>query len=106
MGKSQRDKGKRWEQAVARMFREAMPGVSVRRGWQSRSGSDAPDVEVPKWWVECKSGKMPNPRAALRQAVEATDGRTPVAVIKDDRQEPFVAMRLADFLELVREVGS
>ena len=38
MPKMQREKGKRWEREVAAMFRDAMPGAEVKRGWQARSG--------------------------------------------------------------------
>lgn len=101
MGKSQREKGKRFEREVARRFRDVLPGYDVRRGFQSRRGSDAPDVDVPKFWVEAKVGARTNPRAALAQAIEATDGRIPVAVCKDDRKDPVVMMRMDDFLDFV-----
>jgi hypothetical protein len=55
------------------------------------------------FWVECKSGKKPNPRAALKQAIcDCSFGRIPVAAIKDDRQDPFVVMTMEDWLELVQ----
>jgi hypothetical protein len=104
MSKMQREKGKRWERDVATLFREAMPGAEIKRGWQTRSGSDAADVECPLYWLECKVGKMPNPRAALKQATEAAPkGRVPVAIVKDDRQEPFVCLSLDNFMDMVRE---
>ena len=105
MGKMQRDKGCRWERAVAAMFREALPGEDIRRGWQARSGSDEPDVIVPGWWVEAKVGKAPPLMRALRQAQEAAEGdalkRTPIAVVKQDRCEPVVLLALDDFLALL-----
>lgn len=101
MGRGQVEKGKRWEREVARRMREVMPDVDVRRGYQ-RYGADQADVEVPALWIECKVGAKPNPRAALAQAErDAPYGRWPVAVIKDDRGRPFVAMGLDCFLELV-----
>lgn len=96
-------KGKRWEREVAQRLRDAMPGCEVRRGDQ-RSGAREADVEVPVWWIECKVGAMPNPRAALRQAMEdAPPGRVPVAVVKDDRGQPFVCLTLDDWLDFVGE---
>ena len=105
MGKMQRNKGARWERDLAKLFAGAMPGANVRRGLcQVRDSSEMADVENPVFWVEAKVGKKPNPRAALKQAVEAAPkGRVPVAVIKDDRQTPFVAMQLEDFLDFVGE---
>ena len=104
MGALSRSKGRRYEQELARLFREAMPGAEVRRGLQCRGGGEVPDVDCPVFWPEAKRGRKPNVRAALRQATDAAPkGRVPVAVIRDDRAEAFVALSLDDFLELVRE---
>ncbi len=81
-----------------------MPGSNARRGIQSRAGDECGDVVIPEFWVEAKAHKKTNVRAALRQAIAcAPSGEWAVAVCKDDRMEPFVAMRLEDFLGLVAE---
>ena len=110
MGKSQRTKGHNYERELARVFREVMPGADAKRGLQSRGGGEVPDVDIPYFWIEAKRGKKPNPRAALQQAIgdaaESQNGdgqKVPVAVIRDDHQEAFVAMRLSDFLSFVGE---
>ena len=104
MGAMERRKGRAYEQELARRFREVMPGADVRRGLQGRDGADAADVETPCFWIEAKRGRKPNVRAALKQAAEAAPrGRVPVAVIRDDRAEAFVAMSLEDFLDFVGE---
>lgn len=97
MGLMQRMKGKRVERAIADLVRRVFP--DAKRGWQSRSGRDACDIESTPYWIECKGGKCPNPRAALKQAIADTDGRTPVVIVKDDRCEPFVVLRLKDWLD-------
>ncbi len=103
-GARSRRKGANYERAMVHRFREAMPGAEVRRGLQYRSGDEVADVDCPVFWPELKRGKKPNVRAALRQARAAVPkGRVPVAVIRDDRQEPFVALLLDDFLDLVGE---
>lgn len=103
-GAKSRRKGAAWERELTHKFRDAMPGADVKRGLQSRSGSDAADVECPVFWVEAKRGRMPNPRAALRQAVDAApEDRVPIAVIRDDRKPAFVVMSLENFLEFVSE---
>lgn len=109
MGASQREKGKRWERAVANIFRLAFPGREVKRNIQSRYGAagEGADVEVADLpiHIEAKCGKKPNPRAALKQAIdEAKEGDMPVAIIKDDYDEPFVTMRLKDFVALAKEM--
>ena len=101
-GARSRRKGRAWEQAVARMLRPLF-GDAVKRGWQARSGKDAPDVVGTPYHIECKHGALVNLRAALKQAIEATDGRVPLVVAKDNRSEPLVVMRLSDWLKLEEE---
>jgi hypothetical protein len=109
MPKLSRTKGKAWEQAVARMLREAMPSAAeqIRRGWQSRKGDDDPDVIAPQLSVECKHRKAPVVRAALEQAVRtANTGTWPIAVCRWHGQaagDAVAAMRLEDLLELLGE---
>ena len=103
-GRRSRRKGAEWERVLVRMFREAMPRAQVRRGLQSRSGEEVPDVDLPCFWLEAKRHRRTNVKAALRQAVaSAPRGRWPVAVCKDDREPAIVAMQLDDFLELVEQ---
>jgi hypothetical protein len=103
-GLRSRRKGANFERALAIRFREVMPGATVRRGLQSRSGEEAPDVDVPCFWLEAKRHKRTNIKAALRQAHDdAPPGRWPIAVCKDDREPAIVAMALDDFLDLVGE---
>lgn len=114
MPKMQRDKGKVGERKLATEIREAFPELAglIRRGWQSRQSDDECDVTgMPGVWFESKFGKKPNARAALAQAIEESEaavaagkrGRAmPIAVIRDNRKDPFVCMRLDDFFVLLR----
>lgn len=108
MAKASRDKGKRMEQRIARLLREST-GLDIRRGWQSREGSDEPDVICPRFWIECKSGKRTNIKAAMRQAEADSEkstqclGLIPIAVTKDDGQPILVTMLWEDWLEMARE---
>lgn len=109
MGMRSRRKGKKGERATATEIREALPELAgqVRRGWQSRRGDDDPDViGLPGTWLEIKTGKQPNPRAALAQAIEESKGRgIPIAVIRDDRKEPFAALRWPDLLAIIARLA-
>lgn len=108
-GRGRRNKGKRGERKVVNEIKKVFPEFAddLRRGWQSRQGDDDPDVVgLPGAWVEVKFGKLPNPRAALAQAIRDSAGKkvTPVAVIIDNRKPPFVVLTLADFLPMYRKV--
>lgn len=103
-GATSRRKGVQYERDLVQMFHKAMPGATVRRGLQCRGGDEVPDVDCPVFWVEAKRGRKPNVRTALQQAqTTAAKGRIPLAVIRDDKSEAFVALSLSDFLEVVRE---
>jgi len=102
-GLMSRRKGARFEREMVKRFRDVF-GEDVRRGLQSRSGEEVPDVDVPCFWVECKRERRTSPKKALAQAIgDATKGRIPIAVCKDDRCEPTVTMLLDDFLEVIGE---
>lgn len=99
-----RAKGHSWEREVAQLFREYL-GCEARRGLQGRDGSEAPDVEVPGYWVECKHQRNPSAEHALRQAqaaaIVAGSDRVPIAVVKRNRSAPYVVLDLVDFLRLI-----
>src|ERR1044072_3809573 len=102
-----RRKGKRGEQQVATALREGMPEIAdaIRRGWQSRLGGDQPDVAgLPGFWIEVKTGKVPNMRAAYKQAVADARGRAfPLAVVQDDyARDRMCVLGLSDFLRILR----
>lgn len=108
-GARSRRKGAQNERRLAKLFAEAMPGEDIRRGlqYQNRFGREkVPDVECPLFWVEAKVGKRPSPRAALKQSrADATKGKVPIAVIRDDGApaDEFVCIGLDDFLDFVKE---
>lgn len=108
-GKTNREKGKRWERELAKMFAESLPGVECKRfGYaQGAGGKNASDVECGGlFWVEAKVGKKPNIRKALDQVLaDSLDspGAYPVACIKDLHGAQMAVMELGDFLELVQE---
>lgn len=100
-GARSRNKGARGERQTAKELSKAMQGYEVRRGIQNRTGGDAADIEgAGRLHLEVKTGKKPNPRAALAQAeADAKPGRIPMAVIRDDRNPPYVFMRWQIFLD-------
>ncbi|MCC7536229.1 MAG: hypothetical protein IT379_08445 [Deltaproteobacteria bacterium] len=104
-GAAARRKGADFERWLVHRFAEVFGDGKVRRGLQFRSGEEVPDVDAPGLWIEAKRRKRVHVRAALDEAVGDAlgKGRWPVAVCKEDGAEPFVVMRLDDFLDLLRE---
>lgn len=104
-GLTSKNKGKRGERWLATRLREAFPhyAADVRRGWQTRSGKDAADVEgIPGVHFECKNTKRPNPMAALRQAIEdCRKGNIPIAVLLQSRSYPVAILPFEDLLKLL-----
>lgn len=103
-GAGVRRKGHNYERQIARELRPIF-GDSVRRGLQYRDGADAPDVIAGHYHIECKCGKKPGVRAALHQAIEASEGNgtIPVVFIKDTRGLEFVVMTKEDFYEEITD---
>lgn len=107
MGAMSRNKGKTFERTVANAFKEVFPSAK-RTLTQQRDSGEAPDIEIPEWWVEAKAHKKVVIRRAFEQAVDevkrARSKLKPVAVTKDNGKEPLATMRLSTFLELLREL--
>jgi len=100
-GKHSRDKGRRWEQEVARRLREVFPDIEIRRGQQG-DGAHHADVVCPLIHVEAKAGSAWTYESALQQAIRDADARKwPVVMAKRDRGMPVALMPLDDFLELL-----
>jgi hypothetical protein len=100
-----RRKGVEFEREVVRRLAAVFGRAFVRHGVKSAAGHPPADVVVPRMWIECKSHRRANPRAALRQADGGAraEGRWPVAVCKDNGQPPLVTMSFEDFVALLRE---
>lgn len=103
-----RAKGAAYERELVRLFREAMPGATVKRGLQFRGAAEdkAADVECPVFWVESKRGRRPPVRAAIEQARRDSEGtgRVPIAVVRDDHAPAFVCIDLTHFLAMVEYI--
>lgn len=104
MGASQRTKGRAYEQDVARFYREL--GYEARRGWQTRQGSDDPDVvlEGCPYWVECSHRKQGNwIYDKWAQAAESAKLRPIVLHVKADRKPELVVLSL-EFWKQIQEI--
>lgn len=99
MGKMSRRKGASFERLVANRLKQIW-GPAKRGIGQARSAGEVADVEGTPYWLELKHRKLVNIRAAMRQAVEQTDGRAPVVVSRSNGEDVLVTMRLDDWLEV------
>lgn len=102
-GKTSRRKGKAGEREVAKILRPLWP--DVKRGWQSRSGEDAPDVDGSPYWVEVKRTERENIRSAYNQGMEATDGRPVLVFSRRSRTPWLVTMDVETFKALCKREG-
>ena len=94
MGKMQRTKGATEERRVCKLYEFAL-GCEVDRNLAQYQKSDGRDLTgTQPWIVQCKKGKQPNPRQALKEAYDSIGNgyAYPVAHIHDDRKEPFVVV--------------
>ncbi len=99
-----RRKGAAYERELAKRWRDMALFVRAARGLvQSRSAREVPDVDGTPYWVEAKRRKVHNLRAAMQQAIAASDGRIPLVVARydgDSADDALVVMRLADWERL------
>lgn len=106
-GRMSRNKGKDFERTIAKAFRTLYP-TAKRTLTQQRDSGEAPDVEIPEWWLECKAHKVVSIRGAFEQAVDevtrANSKLKPAAVTKDNGKEILVTIQLTSFLELLKEL--
>ncbi len=101
-GKGARAKGANFERWLANYLTETTP-LEARRGLaQTRGGgAEVSDVEVDYIHIEAKRHKRCNIKAALEQAINdsAVNGKIPVAITKDDREDILCTMRLDDWID-------
>jgi hypothetical protein len=114
IGRRSRAKGKEYERELAEAFRAVFPNAR-RTLSQSRDSGEAPDIEVPGYWVEGKHHTRVSIRRAYEQAIDelerfyagvGSDGhpRVPIAVTKDNGKESLVTLSLVHFLDMLLEL--
>lgn len=103
-----RSKGQRGEREWRDYLKHYFPWLDLRRGIQSRAGgAEAMDVEgLPGYLFEVKRVESLNIWSALTQAIRDSFARPevdlrPIVAFRRNRSEWYVAMRAADFMDLV-----
>lgn len=105
-GSFSRNKGARFERAIANKLKTIFP-KAVRGVGQTQAGSNGCDVEGTPFWIECKAQKKTNIEGAFSQATEAKakaeDLRPILVVSKRDREPTKATMLLNDFIALLNQ---
>ena len=103
-GRFSRNKGARFERAIANKLKPIYP-KAVRGVGQTQSGANGSDVEGTPWWIECKAQKKTNIEGAFAQAQEAKDqgedARPILVVSKRDREPTKATLLLDELLDLL-----
>jgi len=100
-GRGARIKGATFERQLAKYFTDNTCLEAKRGIGQTRSGgSEVSDVDMEIIHVEAKRHKRCNIKAALRQAIADANvnGKIPVAITKDDREDILCTMRLDEWV--------
>lgn len=95
MGKSQRDKGNRFELQIVKRFNDA--GVPAKRVPLSGATWLKGDVLIGNEIAECK--KRGNGFKQLYSWIDEAR----YLIVAADRQEPLVVVRIDDFIRMLRE---
>lgn len=110
MGKASRDKGKRFERALASRFREY--GYDARRTAQycGNTGDASDVVGLPGIHVEAKHVEKMNlyewMAQAIRDAEAGGKGNLPAVFHKKNNADILVTLRLDDFMTIYREYAA
>jgi Holliday junction resolvase len=91
-------KGNGGERELCEMLRSY--GISAHRNDQTyKSGFDNPDVEINGYHVEVKRTEKLSLYDAVEQAVNDSNGKTPIVCHRKNRKPWVVIMRLEDFIQ-------
>jgi len=111
MGRSERMKGREWEQMVRRDLALIFGNDDVKRRPQSAFyNKNEADVEAPGWSGECKSGHSFQLRKAWEEANVRKGSRNPFLALRmikkggGSHSEKIVVLGYAMFLELLGEL--
>ena len=98
-----RAKGCRGERLIAADVALHLGVRCVRMGRNGRTAEDL-DHDLAGAWIECKRPARCAAFRYLHQAERDCGGKVPIVVIRPDREESAVLVRLADLPELARRV--
>ena len=108
--KSNKAKGRKLQNMVRDLLRESFPSLEeddIKSQTMGMTGEDivlspAAKRKIP-YSFECKNVERLQFWAAVEQACSNCDNRTPAVIVKKNRQEPYIAIPLDSFIEMIKE---
>ena len=101
-GKMSRDKGLNYERAKVRQLRVVV--LDAARDLNDVKAGDKIDVRAGIFDIQCKRYKDYAAISVLG-TIRHGDGRIPALITKADYKDDVIALRLADFLRIVKDIG-
>lgn len=106
MAKISKDRGKRFEQEVVRLFKDWGHRAFRTAQYMGKTGQ-APDVKVKGLHVECKRRRQATVYQWYEQAVADSlaggKGDIPVVIFRADGKPPMAMMHFEDFMKFYNE---
>lgn len=103
-----RRKGHQFERETAAFYRGVLEGFvcgEIKRGLQTRDGSEVPDVVIenlPGMWIECKIRKKIALYEWFNKALkDSPDGSEVIMHIRADGEKPLIVMGIETWAELL-----
>ena len=110
MGKSERDKGARFERAVLHKLSNLFQ-IPLIRGNQ-KMGAYQPDIVCPTYWIEATHSKAPRIGSKIEQATRDLTQcdpehreKIPLIISRKDHQKVWVTMPFSHFEELFKKAN-
>ena len=108
--KSSKAKGRKLQHMVRDLLREAFPSLEEDDIKSQTMGMPGEDIvlspaarKVIPYSFECKNVERLQFGSAVEQACSNCDNRTPAVIVKKNRKEPYIAIPLNSFIEMIKE---
>jgi hypothetical protein len=108
--RSNKAKGRKLQNTVRDLLRNSFPSLEEDDIKSQTMGMTGEDIvlspaarKLIPYSFECKNVERLQFWAAVEQAESNSDGRFPAIVVKKNRREPYIAIPLDSFIELIKE---
>ena len=108
--RSNKAKGRKLQNMVRDILRDSFPTLEEDDIKSQTMGMTGEDIvlspaarKLIPYSFECKNVERLQFWAAVEQAESNSDNRAPVIVVKKNRREPYIAIPLDSFIELIKE---